>query len=654
MKKLSVILLSLLLIFAMAGCNEDNGKKPNPNTGNEAPVVTGIVFSRDGGTATSIVKDSTINIDYHETITLTASVTNGDTYLWASGTADVVSITNPTALTATIRGEIITGGNTEITFTAKNGALNSTFKFKITAAPRPTDGLYLDVYDEDNERVTEGKQFTMALEGGSLTFTADALEDAIDVSDTVTWTPASSAIVTITPAAGAEVTITPVALGTETITVKVTSDKTGVNYDDKIVTFIIKVEDIIDYTNVLFMWKNTGPGFGATGNSQMTASNHSWVHTGASEFMAQKDGMKVTTLRTFGAGIRTSSDSLTTIKLGTLNPRARLAIGQTLNQSTQDQNVNTDPIPDFGGQIDLYRKTAKLTIDYTDARGTDGYVLRVYIGNNHTGADHSIYGSTSNLATYRIGTPTPEDNWMSISEGAGKIVLDIDTTTDNFTALKTESNLAKTFIALDAQTAASITITGIKLELIPPAEITGVKISGEGVEQGTPNTLTLEVGETVTLTADRIPLNATEGTIAWSSNNAAASVDPASGLVTGAAPGTATITATLSGVSDGPFTDTVLVTVLPGDITVDFDPEAVFNGFPTEEFMLSKGSLATKIITLEIPADWYINGVKQNTEPSTTYTVNTVWPIGVFHNLTVFITVNDELYSKSVTFMVTE
>ncbi|MDR0706915.1 MAG: Ig-like domain-containing protein [Treponema sp.] len=85
-------------------------------------------------------------------------------------------------------------------------------------------------------------------------------------------------------------------------------------------------------------------------------------------------------------------------------------------------------------------------------------------------------------------------------------------------------------------------------------KVTGVAISGSGVADGA---ATIAVGGTLQLTAEVSPDNATDKTVAWSSDTApVATVDAATGLVTGVSAGTATITATAGGV-----TATVTITI---------------------------------------------------------------------------------------------
>jgi hypothetical protein len=112
----------------------------------------------------------------------------------------------------------------------------------------------------------------------------------------------------------------------------------------------------------------------------------------------------------------------------------------------------------------------------------------------------------------------------------------------------------------------SATETTVTLSVSAPPETTSITISGTNVQPGTPKTLAMNVSQSpVTLTVERNPSGSVGGTITWSSDNTAAvTVNSESGQLTAVAAGVATITATLTGVTGGPFADTVLVTVTDG------------------------------------------------------------------------------------------
>lgn len=89
----------------------------------------------------------------------------------------------------------------------------------------------------------------------------------------------------------------------------------------------------------------------------------------------------------------------------------------------------------------------------------------------------------------------------------------------------------------------------------------GHDVTGVGV---VPSTVSVAAGAKVTLTAVVIPATADDKSVTWSTSDGdTASVDAATGEVTGVAAGTATITVTTT---DGSFTDTCTVTVTAASV----------------------------------------------------------------------------------------
>ena len=90
--------------------------------------------------------------------------------------------------------------------------------------------------------------------------------------------------------------------------------------------------------------------------------------------------------------------------------------------------------------------------------------------------------------------------------------------------------------------------------------VTGVSVSSTSVS--------LDKGNTYTLSASVSPSNATNKTVTWSSNNTAVATVSSAGVVTGVGPGTATITATTK---DGGYKSTCAVTVSGDVYTITYD-----------------------------------------------------------------------------------
>jgi uncharacterized protein YjdB len=83
-------------------------------------------------------------------------------------------------------------------------------------------------------------------------------------------------------------------------------------------------------------------------------------------------------------------------------------------------------------------------------------------------------------------------------------------------------------------------------------------VSTTGINIVAPQT-SLNVGISVQLTANVLPTNATNKTVAWSTSNSAVATVSATGLVAGVAAGSATVSATTQ---DGGFTASIVMTVV--------------------------------------------------------------------------------------------
>jgi hypothetical protein len=551
----------------MTGC-EGNGSGPIGGGGDD-PEITGITYVKGEATAVAVAEDSTIEIDYNETLTFTASVTDADTFLWAYSTTNIVTITNPSSLTATIRGAA--EGETEITFTARNGDLTATFKFKIKVGPRPAEGLYLDVFKND-VMITDGDNFEMTTEDSGVVFTAEAIEDEVDVSSTVTWAAAPAGIVTITPNTGGNVTITPVSNGTVTITVTAPS----VKYEDEVVEFTIEIKKGIG-PNVLFQWNAIDEPWAAK-NSGAPGTPSTWTPASAEQFKLQDNGKRVQTVQLYrnqtGANVSFDKDGdndgfiLGAAGAGT---QRIFTIGQSLHVRTEEADTS---LTNLGGEIDLLRKRVRLTIGYANIKqDADRNILQILINNNGHQAALSMYGTSSVMRTYNRTTQVlTATNTANVREqitydsatGTGTVALIIDTRNiaDDTTGFGSafnghdfESALENSFISLYSQSGGTagvdnfITITSILLEYIdsdtaPETVGLDVKESGANLPAGG---ITLVKPETATKTLSAITTPAADS-ISWAvTNETIATVSSATGnsvTITAGNNGTTTLTVT--------------------------------------------------------------------------------------------------------------
>jgi uncharacterized protein YjdB len=129
--------------------------------------------------------------------------------------------------------------------------------------------------------------------------------------------------------------------------------------------------------------------------------------------------------------------------------------------------------------------------------------------------------------------------------GAGKIVQHTFTLAGSYTVTLTVADNH------GVVNSSSKVIAVMPVVAVPVIPVTGVTI--------TPETATINVGDTQQLTVTVLPADATNRNITWTSNNPAVARVDANGLVTGVAAGTATITVTTV---DGGFTDTSVITVV--------------------------------------------------------------------------------------------
>ena len=122
-------------------------------------------------------------------------------------------------------------------------------------------------------------------------------------------------------------------------------------------------------------------------------------------------------------------------------------------------------------------------------------------------------------------------------------------------------------------------IYGAEIE-VTYTEPTPIAVTGVDV---TPATASIEIGETVELTATVSPSDATNKTVTWSSS-ATSIATVSGGIVTGVSVGTARITVTTA---DGGFTDYCDVTVTP-TVTYEFVPATTIE--PGKEYLISNGN----------------------------------------------------------------
>ena len=212
----------------------------------------------------------------------------------------------------------------------------------------------------------------------------------------------------------------------------------------------------------------------------------------------------------------------------------------------------------------------------------DGY-LNARNGGAYTYTAPAInYAEGMNLR-YRLVVDVPAKKYsvyVSVDGGAEQLLA------DNFnfrTEQASVASLNNLSVKVDAPVGGWISVTNFAVTPIgqPNVPVTGVSVA--------PSSVSMEVGETATLTATVAPANATNPIVSWySTAPAVASVDQ-NGLVTAISAGSATIVATTL---DGHFTASSAVTVAgtPGELSV-----TIFADAGVHDFGGVSGALDTEI-----------------------------------------------------------
>lgn len=157
-------------------------------------------------------------------------------------------------------------------------------------------------------------------------------------------------------------------------------------------------------------------------------------------------------------------------------------------------------------------------------------------------------GSTGTVTATLVAAATESQSvtW-STSNSSVVSVLASGATTGTVTAVGAGTAVITATPDEPGGTPASMTIT------VPTTALTGISVS--------PSRVLVLPGGTVSVTLTFTPANATNQTVTWTSSNPAiATVNPTTGVITGVAEGTTTVTVTSA---QGPYQDTVAVTVGP-------------------------------------------------------------------------------------------
>ena len=531
MKKPGLLFLSLVFIFAITGCKDEPVNIPDDIEDNP-PVINGISYTAGAGAAQTVTRGGTVELVYDSEAIFTANTEDADVFLWTADPPGKVSISNASSLSPTIKG--IAEGQTEITFTAKNGELSDTFKFKIVVGEEPETGFFFRLFNDSN-LVENNSDFPITtLDSTGLTFIAEAREDGTDVSGTVSisWEADSDDIVILSDNEGSTVTIVPTGdkIGVVTVTVSAAPSNTT-DYSEEIVEFTITVTRAYG-ANTLFEWHHSDIPLTAEISLNQ---NFAWLHPDASQFRNQGIRGRVSDVRLLGASGSSAAYTAKGFQLG--SPAAnntRFAIGKnnTAN-STADNTAETAFAVSggLGGQIDLYRKVVKLTIGYADAvnpgNTSSQWILRIGI-NDSTANLASMYGSLGTIAVFNSITDL-QNAAPGNTADKGSITIEIDTTKagsqpgGSIVGHDYEIALGKAFIGLHAQQTANITVTSIMLEYVSgepsPGDPVALSLQKDvgGIQSDLSSPEELNAGGTLNV----IAAAPEAGLITWASSDAA-------------------------------------------------------------------------------------------------------------------------------------
>ncbi|MDR2542220.1 MAG: hypothetical protein LBC80_02045 [Treponema sp.] len=439
--------------------------------------VTGITVDNDGTPVT--LDEELILIDGGE-LTLTATaIAEGDlpvTWLWevALGGEAFIDIEDEDTDEVTITG--MGEGTAFVTVYASNednkiGPKQFTFSVKVVNA----NAIVLKILDEDADQINYVTGFEIRRAIGD-TYQLDAevtkIIDNSDVTSTATieWDSKNTNVVTVNN--DGEITI--VGLGTSKITVTATHGDDSDEVEDT-KEFNITVKRYYG-ANVLFEWHASDNAW------ENLNSGNTWDIPDSGFFKDQTNNGRVTTAVVYGATATADAGGIRLGSSGTAG-QPRIAFGQSESAATSISNFADT---ELYGQIDLYRKEATLTIEYSNiTHQASRYILRVYVNNNGTGRNDSMFRGDSDataaciLMTYDnladLENPAKGGN-ASNTLAEGTLVIPINTIVAPFLSHYNEVGLAKAFIGLHTQSGGSgtlnnfITINSIKLEYVSGAD----------------------------------------------------------------------------------------------------------------------------------------------------------------------------------------
>ena len=486
---------------------------------------------------------------------LPADATN-KTVNWSSSAPNVATVANDGTVTA------VTSGQTTITVTTQDGNKTAICVVTVTAQSVPVTGITLD-------------RSTLTMDVGNKQTLTATIQPANATNKTVNWTSSNNAVATVSNAG--EVS----ALASGTVNIIATTQDGGKTATCTITVnpTVTPVTSVSLNKSTLALSVNTSEKLIATTQpANATNKNVTWSSSAPNVATVANDGT-VTAVTSGQATITvtTQDGNKTAACVVTVTAQTVSVTGVSLDKSTLTMDVGNKQT--LTATIQPTNATNK-TVNWTSSNNAvatvnnNGEVSALASGTVNIIATTQDGGKTAtctitvNPAVTPVTSVSLNKSTLSLialnSEKLIATVLPTTATNKNVTWVSNNTYVATvandgTVTAWAAGTA-NITVTtvdGAKMATCV-VTVTAANVAVTGVSLNK-TALTLNTGNTETLTATIMPANATNTNVTWTSSNSNVAMVNSSGFVTAVASGSSTITVTTV---DGGRTASCLVTVI--------------------------------------------------------------------------------------------
>jgi uncharacterized protein YjdB len=556
--------------------------------------VTGVSVSP---VTASIVAGATSQL----TATVAPTTATDKTVIWSSGNTSVATVNSSGLVSA------VAVGTSTITATTQYGSFTATSAITVTAAPIAVTS------------VSVSPTTASIVAGGTSQLTATVLP-ANATNKTVTWSSGNTAIAIVntsglvTAIAAGTATITATTQdGAKTATCAVTVAAanvavTGVSLSPATVSIGVASTSQLTATVIPSNATNKTISW-ISGNTAVATVSTSGLVTGvaagtATITVTTQDGSftatctvtvtsapvnialnKTATASTFETGntVANGNDGNTTTRWcassGALNEWWKVDLGTTASITGTEIDWEKNGAYKYKIEVSTDNSTWTMAVDKTTNSTsaqimTDNFTasaryVRITVAGLPSGYwtsffEFKVWGSSANVPVTGVSISPPTTSIVvgATSQLAATVAPATATnktvtwTSGNTSAATVNSGGLVTAVAVGTSTITATTQDG-GFSATSAITVTAAPVAVTSVSVST-NTASIVAGGTIQLTATVLPSNATNKTVTWSSGNTAAATVNTSGLVTGVAAGTATITVTTQ---DGGYTATCAVTV---------------------------------------------------------------------------------------------